>query len=145
MSYPPPPLQPRGPPQYPPGQYPPGPYQQQPYPPGQYPPGQTPPQEQPVQRRGGCRGCLIGCLIALLVVGVMLVIAVAAGAYVVRQMFPTTDSVQEAATCTIMRVIVNNAETVIEQADATSAEKADMRRGIQELRAEFERECGPLR
>jgi hypothetical protein len=145
MSYPPPPLQPPGPPQYPPGQYPPGPYQQQPYPPGQYPPGQTPPQEQPVQRRGGCRGCLIGCLIALLVVAMMLVVAVAAGAYVVRQMFPTTDSVQEAATCTIMRVIVNNAETVIEQADATSAEKADMRRGIQELRAEFQRECGPLR
>jgi hypothetical protein len=139
MNIPPPPLQPPGPPQYPPGQYPPGPYQQP------YPPGQAPPQEQPVQRRGGCRGCLVGCLIALLVVVMLLVVAVAAGAYAVRQMFPTTDSVQEAATCTIVRVIVNNAETVIEQADATSAEKADMRRGIQELRAEFERECGPLR
>lgn len=143
MSYPPPPQYPQG--QQPPGQYPsPG------YPPGHYGSGQYssdqgPPQDQPVQRRGGCRGCLLGCLIAFLVAAALTVVAVVAGAYMIRQMFPTTESVQEAATCTILRVVVNNAESVIEQADATAAEQAEMRRGVQDLRAEFERECGPLR
>lgn len=143
MSYPPPPQYPQGP--QPPGQYPsPG------YPPGHYGSGQYssdqgPPQDQPVQRRGGCRGCLLGCLIAFLVAAALTVVAVVAGAYMIRQMFPTTESVQEAATCTILRVVVNNAESVIEQADATAAEQAEMRRGVQDLRAKFERECGPLR
>jgi hypothetical protein len=153
MSYPPPPQYPQGQqppgqypsPGYPPGHYGPGQYSSDQYPPGQYPPNQGPPQDQPVQRRGGCRGCLLGCLIAFLVAAALTVVAVVAGAYMIRQMFPTTESVQEAATCTILRVVVNNAESVIEQADATAAEQAEMRRGVQDLRAEFERKCGPLR
>jgi hypothetical protein len=148
MSYPQPPLYPQG--QVPPGQhpapgYPPGQYGTGQYQPGQYPPDQGPPQEQRVQRRGGCRGCILGCLVTSLVLAVVLALAVAAGVYVVRQMFPTTESVQEAGTCAIMRFVVNNAERGIEQSDSTAAEKAEMRRGVEELRREFEQQCGPLR
>lgn len=125
---------------YPPPQYPPGQYPQPP----QYPPGQAPPQEQQAQRRGGCRGCLMGCLIATVVGVALMAIAVVAGVYVVRQMFPTTESVQQAASCAIMRVVVNNAESGIDQSDATAAEKAEMLRAVQELRMEFDRQCDPL-
>ena len=88
---------------------------------------------------------MTGCLVALLAVGVLTVVAAAVGVYVVRQMFPTTDSVQQAATCGILRVVVNNAESAIEQTDSTPAEKAEMQQGVREARAEFERQCGPLR
>jgi nucleoside diphosphate kinase len=80
-----------------------------------------------------------------LVLAVVLAIAAAAGVYTVRQMFPTTESAQEAAGCAIMRFVVNNAEQGIEQSDSTDAEKAEMRRGADELRREFEQQCGPLR
>lgn len=151
MSYPQPPQNPSGqvPPgqyspsgQYPPPGYPPGQYGPEQYQPGQYPPDQWPPQEQQVRRRGGCRGCIVGCLVASLVLAVLLAVVVAAGAYVVRQMFPTAESVQASAGCAIMRFVVNNAETGIEQSDSTAAEKAEMRRGIEELRREFEQQCG---
>jgi hypothetical protein len=75
----------------------------------------------------------------------LLTVAAVVGVYVVRQMFPTTESVQEAAGCAVMRVVVNNAESGIDQADATPAEKAEMRRAVQELRREFEQNCGPPR
>ena len=142
MSYPP-PYQPGG--QPPPSPYPPPGYSQGAYGPGQYPPGQYPPQEQPVQRRGGCRGCLMGCLIACLVGAVLLVVAVVAGIYVVRQMFPTTESVQEAAGCVVMRVFANNLESILAQSDLTETEKAAMRRELEQLRREFEGQCSPLR
>ena len=138
MSYPQPPGYPSG--QAPPGQYPP-PGQ---YWPGQYPPYQGPPQEQQVQRRGGCRGCLMGCLVATLVGAVLIVVAVAAGIYVVRQMYPTTESVREAAGCVVMRVFVNNVESALGQSDLTEAEKEGMRRELEQLRREFESQCGPL-
>ena len=126
-------------PSYPPGQ-PPPPYQPEPYPPEPGP---------PPERGRGCRGCLIGCLIAFLVVAALAVVAIVAGVYVVRQMYPTSESVGEAARCAFMRVILNNAEAGaeagIQQSNASDAEKAELRRNVQELRAEFERQCGPLR
>lgn len=143
MSYPQPPQQPYG--QVPPGGYPPpGQYLPGQWDPGQYPPDQGPPQEQQAQRRRGCRGCIIGCLVTFLVIGVLFAAAVAAGIYVVRQMFPTTESAQEAAGCAIMRVIVTGAETAVEQSDATPAEKEQVRREFEQLRREFEQQCGPL-
>lgn len=140
MSYPPQP--PGG--QTPPGPYPPPGYPPAAYGPSQYPPGQAPPEAQQVRRRGGCRGCLVGCLVACLVGVVVLVVAIAAGIYVLRQMYPTTDSVQEAAGCVVMRTFVNNLETLLEQSDLTEAEKEGMRRELQQQRRAFEEQCGPL-
>jgi hypothetical protein len=87
----------------------------------------------------------MGCLVTTLVVAALLVVAVVAGVYVVKQMFPTSDSATQAASCAIMRVFVSNAESGIQQSDASEAEKADLRRAVQELRSEFEQQCGPLR
>lgn len=86
----------------------------------------------------------MGCLVTVLVSAALLVVAMVAGVYIVKQMFPTTDSATQAATCAIMRVVVNNAESGIQQSDVSEAEKADMRRGVQELRSEFEQQCGPV-
>src|SRR5688572_28191548 len=149
MSYP--PQLPGGqtPPGYPaasygPGQYSPGQYSPDQYSPGQYPPGQMPPEAQQVRRRGGCRGCLMGCLVACMVGLVVLVVAIAAGIYVLRQMYPTTDSVQEAAGCAVMRTFVDNLERLLEQSDMTEAEKEGMRREFQQQRRAFEEQCGPF-
>ena len=150
MSYQPPPQYPPGqpppgqypPPGYPQGPYDPGQYGQAQYPPGQYPPGQGPPQGQPVQQRRGCRGCLFGCLITSLILAVLIAVVVAAGAYTIRQMFPTTESVQEAAGCVVMRVFANNLESILAQSDLTEAEKQGMRRELEQLRREFEGQCG---
>jgi hypothetical protein len=114
-------------------------------PPGQYPPDSGPPQEQQARRRRGCRGCLVGCLIACGVGLLLLVVAVAAGAYMVRQMFPTTESVQEAAGCAVMRVFANNLESMLADADLSEDEKAGMRREFEQVRRQFEEQCGPLR
>ena len=84
----------------------------------------------------------MGCLVTVLVVAALLVVAVVAGVYIVKQMFPTTESATQAATCAVMRVVVNNAEAGIQQSDLSEAEKADMRRGVQELQTEFEQQCG---
>lgn len=145
MSYPPgPPGGQRPPDSYPSPGYPPAPYPPGSYHPGQYPPGQAPPQEQQVRRRGGCRGCLIGCLVACLAGVVLIVVAIAAGLYVVRQMYPTTDSVQGAVGCAVMRTFLNNLETLLAQSDLTEAEKEEMRRELRQQRRAFEEQCGPL-
>jgi hypothetical protein len=88
---------------------------------------------------------MIGCLVACLVGAVLLAVAVAAGIYVVRQMFPTTESVQEAAGCVMMRLFERNLETILAESDLTEAEKEGMRRELEQLRREFEGQCGPLR
>lgn len=157
MSYPPPGPGPQIPP--PPGGLPPA----RPRPPADgQPPGPAPaggrtpqggypardPYEQPPQagrRRGGCRGCIVGCLLAALALIALVGVLIVGAVFMVRQMFPSNLSFGEAAGCAVMRVIVNNADLVIDQADATPAEKADMRRAVQEVRAEYERQCLPQR
>ena len=127
------------PPQYPSGQYPPG-----QFPPGQYSPG-PPPQGQPTQRRRGCRGCLIGCLVTVLGLVVLMVVVVAGGVYAVRQMYPTAGSAREAAGCVVMRVFANNLENALAESDLSEDEKAKLRRDFEQLRRQFEEQCGPLR
>src|SRR5262249_24783693 len=64
-------------------------------PPG--PPGEMPPPGQPTQRRGGCRGCLTGCLITVAVLLVVAVVFVGGVVYVLRQQYPRASSVQDSA------------------------------------------------
>jgi hypothetical protein len=132
----------QGPYQQPPHQQP---YQQVPY---QQGPGMPPPPGPPdpgVQRRGGCRGCFVTCLTILVVCAVLVVIAAAAGIYMVRQMAPNAASFGDSAKCVALRIAVQYGETAIEQGDASAAEKAELRRNLQELQSQFEGECGPLR
>jgi hypothetical protein len=110
------------------------------YLPGQYPPDQYPPQEQPARRRG-CRGCLIGCLIAAIAGVVLLAVAVVAGVYVVRQMFPTSESVEAAAACVITRVIVAETERGLGDSGLTPTEQEQLRSELERLRGEFQRNC----
>jgi hypothetical protein len=74
---------------------------------------------------------------------VLVAVLVAAVVYLVQQAFPTTESFEQAATCAGLRIVVNNAETAIDQADLGPAERADLRRAIEELRAEYDRQCAP--
>lgn len=156
MNYPPPPYQPGSHIPPPPGGYPPGQhggYQpEQGYPPPQgYPPqgyGPTDPYQQPVEptrRRGGCKGCFFGCLIAFFVTIAVIGVIGVAGIFMVKSMFPTDLSFGDAAGCAVMRVIVNNADTIIDQTDGTASEKAEMRSGVRELQAEYDRQCGVQR
>jgi hypothetical protein len=160
VNYPPPPYQP-GSNIPPPGGYPPAPGGYAPLPPGQQggylPPAGQPPQPgypsrdpyglppPQAQRRGGCKGCFFGCLIAFFATIVVIGVIGVAGVYMVKSMFPSNLSFGDAAGCAVMRTIVNNADTIIDQTDASAADKADMRRGVQEVQAEYERQCGVQR
>jgi hypothetical protein len=106
---------------------------------------QTAQAEQPARRRAGCGGCLVGCLAGFAVKVVLAALVLNVGAFMLRQAFPTGESFTQAATCTALRTVVYTAESSIDQRDASAAEKAELRQGIQELRAEYERQCGPLR
>jgi hypothetical protein len=87
----------------------------------------------------------MGCLVTFVVVAVLAVVVVAAGYFMLRQTFPTTDSVGDAATCAILRVAVNNAETAIQQSNVSAADKAQLQRDFQQLRAQYEQKCAPPR
>ena len=63
----------------------------------------------------------------------------------VKNMFPSDLSFGDAAGCAAMRVIVNNADTFIDQMDGSASDKAEMRSAIREIRAEYERQCGTQR
>ncbi len=167
MNYPPPPYQPGSNVPPPPGGYPPAPGGYPPEVPGRQggyrPPASQPPQpgypQQPgysardpygqpppqAQRRSGCKGCFFGCLIAFFATIVVIGVIGVAGIYMVKNMFPSNLSFGDAAGCAIMRTIVNNADTIIDQTDASAADKADMRRGVEELQAQYERQCGVQR
>lgn len=69
----------------------------------------------------------------------------AATVYMMRQAFPNATTTQGLLTCAGLRVLVNNEDLVIERGNATAAQKADIRRGFQELRARYERDCAPSR
>ena len=80
----------------------------------------------------------------MLVCAVLAVVVVGAGVFAVRQMFPTAGTVGDAVGCIGMRVLVVNGDAIVERGNGTPAQKAEMRRGIEQLRARYERECGPL-
>ena len=85
------------------------------------------------------------CLTVLVVCAVLVVIAAGVGIYMVRQMAPSAASLGDSAKCVALRIAVQYGETAIDQGDASAAEKAELRRNLQELRTQFEGECGPLR
>jgi hypothetical protein len=119
-------------------------------PPGGPPPGYgvpPPPEHQGrgAQQRRGCRGCLLTCLTVFLACALLAVIVVAAGVYMVRQAFPTATSTQDLVTCVGLRVLVNNEELILERGNATPEQKAEIRRGFEELRTKYQRECVPGR
>jgi hypothetical protein len=126
---------------YPPYQQPPG----MPPPPGTpgWPPQPGPP-EQPVQRRSGCRGCFITCLLVLVGCLTLAVIVVAVGVYMVRQAAPNATTIEQSVTCAILRGAITVGDQAIEQGEGTEAQKAELRRGLQDLRTQFQSECGPL-
>jgi hypothetical protein len=111
---------------------------QPPYPPNAYPP-------QPQQRRRGCRGCFIGCGAVFGVLVLLLVITIGAVVYTTQQSFPKATSFGEAAGCAVLRFAVNNIEAVTNDPSMSDAEKAEVRQGMQELRALYDQNCEPLR
>jgi len=85
------------------------------------------------------------CLTVLLACALLAVIVVAAGVYFTRQAFPNATTTQGLVTCVGLRMLVNNEELILERGNAPPAQKAEIRRGFQELRAKYERECAPAR
>lgn len=84
-----------------------------------------------------CLGIVLACaVLAAAIVGV--------GVYVVRQMFPASATATEAATCTVLRFAIGFAENALEQSEGTAAEKAQLRRGLQDMRTQYQQSCGPL-
>src|SRR5215204_6514162 len=127
------------------------PYEQQtgmPPPPGYgQAPGMPPPPGAPEgveRRRGGCRGCLISCLVILVACAVLAVIVVAVGVYMVRQAAPNATTIEQSVTCAILRGALTVGHQAIEQGEGTAAQKAELRRNLNDLRGQFQRECGPL-
>jgi hypothetical protein len=118
--------------------------------PGMPPPGVPawPPQpgapEQTARRRGGCRGCFLTCLVLLIGCAALAVVVVAAGVYLVRQSAPNATTVEQSVTCAILRGAITFGDQAIEQGEGTAAQKAELRRNLQDLRTQFQRECGPL-
>lgn len=97
----------------------------------------------PVQQRRGCRGCLFGCLGTVLAVGAIVVVMMVAGYFLFKRAFPTTESFNEAASCSGLRIGLLLAESTVERGDLTPDEKAQAQKQLQTVRAEFERRCGP--
>ncbi|MCC6177024.1 MAG: hypothetical protein IT305_17070 [Chloroflexi bacterium] len=110
---------------------------------GQQPPPYGGPPPQATQRRG-CRGCLFGCLAALVGVTILLVVVFAVGVFLFRQAFPTAESFGDATQCAAIRIAITGAETVIDRTEMTPRERADAQQALREMRAEFERSCGTL-
>ena len=79
-----------------------------------------------------------------LVCAILAVIVVAASFYAVRQMFPSAGTVKDAAICTALRIAVTYGDRAIEQGDMSASDRAQARRGIQEMRTQYQRDCGPL-
>lgn len=155
------------------GQAPPGPQGYPPPPPGPgygqppqgqqgYPPppgpsyGQPPPSQYggppsvdtripPPQQKRGCRGCLFGCLGAFVVVCVLGVIVAAAGIFMFRQAFPTSESFGQATGCAGLRVAITVIEAGMQGSDMSAEERAQAQAMLREARTEFEKNCGPLR
>jgi hypothetical protein len=84
-------------------------------------------------------------LTVLLACGLLAVIVVAASVYMMRQAFPYATTTQGLLTCAGVRLLVNNEELILERGNATPAQKAEIRRGFQDLRARYARECAPAR
>ena len=131
----------------------PGPSDTPPYgsppPSGQWPPYGVPPPPgaagATAQQRRGCRGCFLACLTVLLACGLLAVVVVAATVYMMREAFPKAATTRGLVTCAGLRILVNNEELVFERGNATPAQKAEIHRGFQELRARYGRECAPGR
>jgi hypothetical protein len=81
----------------------------------------------------------------LLACGLLAAVVVAAGVYLMRQAFPRATTTQGLITCAGLRILVNNEELIVERGNATATQKAEIRRGFQELRARYDRECAPAR
>jgi hypothetical protein len=73
------------------------------------------------------------------------VIVIAAGIYMFRQAFPTTESFGEATTCAGLRVGITVIEAGLSGSDMSPEERATAQTMLREARAEFEKSCGPLR
>jgi hypothetical protein len=84
------------------------------------------------------------CLMILLACALLAVITVGAGIYMVRQMAPNATSFGDSARCAAMRAAVTFGDRAIDQGNASAAEKAELRRNLQDLRTQYQRECGPL-
>jgi hypothetical protein len=72
-------------------------------------------------------------------------IAVAFGVYTLRQRYPMAGTVWEAAGCVAMRYFTDNLERSLSEADMTENDKARLRREFEQMRREFEGQCGALR
>lgn len=72
------------------------------------------------------------------------VVVVAGSVFTVRQRYPGASSVTEAGGCYILSIIASGAESQIDKADASEADKADLRKGIGELRSQYTQNCEPL-
>ena len=75
----------------------------------------------------------------------LVIILFGAAVYILRQAYPRADSLAQSAGCVFLRYALANAQPAIEQADATEADKDVFRRGVDQVRAEYDRQCAPLR
>jgi hypothetical protein len=85
-------------------------------------------------------GCLAALVVGILAIGVVFV----AGVMLFRSAFPTAESFGEATQCAALRVVITGAETMIDSAEMSPAERREAQQALRELRTEFERECGAL-
>jgi hypothetical protein len=80
----------------------------------------------------------------VLACAVLAAVLVGAGVYMVRQTFPSSGTASEAATCTILRFAIGFAENALEQGGSSGPEQAQLRRSLQDMRAQYQQSCGPL-
>jgi hypothetical protein len=84
------------------------------------------------------------CLVVLVACAAIVVVVAAIGIYMVRQAAPNATTIEQSVTCGILRTALTVGDQAIEQGEGTAAQKAELRRNLDDLRSQFQRECGPL-
>lgn len=75
---------------------------------------------------------------------VLLALVIAGSVYSIRQRYPRASSFAEAGGCYVLGIVTSVADSQIDKADASAADKAELRKGIGELRSQYTQSCEPL-